>query len=54
MNSLMTKGASEYIKEEDLPPLRESDESVNLGAELQRAIQKQYVPSLRFSYSALT
>jgi hypothetical protein len=39
----MTKGASQLITDEDLVPLRESDESANLGADLQRALQKRYV-----------
>ena len=39
----MTRGASQFITDQDLVPLKESDESANLGADLQRALQKQYV-----------
>ena len=41
MTPLMKKGASQYITEDDLPLLRPEDESQNLGAELQKALQNQ-------------
>jgi hypothetical protein len=53
MNPLMTKGAAQFITEDDLPPLKASDESANLGKDLQRAMQKQYVPSLKLSCCVL-
>ncbi|KAF8159727.1 multidrug resistance-associated ABC transporter [Crassisporium funariophilum] len=40
MTGLMRKGAVQFITEEDLPPLKTSDESVNLGDDLKRALQK--------------
>ncbi|RDB20896.1 Metal resistance protein YCF1 [Hypsizygus marmoreus] len=40
MTPLMKKGASEFITEEDLPPLRPSDESANLGTDLEKALMK--------------
>jgi len=42
----MKIGASRFITEEDLPPLRKSDESVNLGNDLKKALEKQLVPYL--------
>ncbi len=39
----MKKGASEFITEEDLFPLVPADESVNLGNDLKRALEKQCV-----------
>ena len=43
MTPLMKKGASEFITEEDLFPLVPADESVNLGNDLKRALEKQCV-----------
>ncbi|KJA15567.1 hypothetical protein HYPSUDRAFT_48272 [Hypholoma sublateritium FD-334 SS-4] len=40
MTPLMKKGASEFITEEDLFPLVPADESVNLGNDLKRAMEK--------------
>lgn len=41
MSSLMKKGASKYITEEDLPSLVPHDESGRLGEDLQKALNKQ-------------
>jgi ATP-binding cassette subfamily C (CFTR/MRP) protein 1 len=41
MTPLMKKGASRVITEDDLFPLKESDESVHLGDDLKRAMEKQ-------------
>jgi len=41
MTPLMKKGASKFITEEDLFPLKTSDESVSLGNELKEAMEKQ-------------
>jgi hypothetical protein len=41
MTTLMKKGASQFITEEDLFPLKFSDESVNLGNDLKKALEKQ-------------
>lgn len=43
MTGLMKKGASQYITEDDLPPLLPRDESTALGNDLQEAMAKQYV-----------
>lgn len=43
MTPLMKKGASEFITEEDLFPLVPADESVNLGNDLKRALERQCV-----------
>ncbi|KAF9556671.1 metal resistance protein YCF1 [Agrocybe pediades] len=40
MTPLMKIGASRFITEEDLPPLRTSDKSVNLGNDLKAALEK--------------
>ncbi|TCD67602.1 hypothetical protein EIP91_012232 [Steccherinum ochraceum] len=40
MGTLMKKGAKAYITEDDLPSLVPADESENLGAKLQRAMEK--------------
>lgn len=40
MSTLMQKGSSQYITEEDLPSLVPSDESGKLGEDLQRALAK--------------
>ncbi|KII85750.1 hypothetical protein PLICRDRAFT_144304 [Plicaturopsis crispa FD-325 SS-3] len=40
MTPLMKKGASEYVTEDDLPSLLPSDESANLGHDLQQALSK--------------
>ena len=42
MNPLMTKGATEYITEKDLPALVPQDESAALGDRLTEAMHKQY------------
>jgi ATP-binding cassette subfamily C (CFTR/MRP) protein 1 len=39
----MKKGASRFITEDDLFSLRPSDESVNLGNALKKAMEKQQV-----------
>jgi hypothetical protein len=41
MTPLMKKGASQFITEDDLFPLKTSDESVNLGNKLKEAMEKQ-------------
>lgn len=42
LTPLLQKGASQFITEDDLPPLPSKDESVKLGEELENALQKQY------------
>jgi hypothetical protein len=41
MSPLVTKGAIQYITEDDLPPLQPTDESSNLGDGLKQAMKKQ-------------
>ncbi|KAJ3500325.1 hypothetical protein NLJ89_g9851 [Agrocybe chaxingu] len=40
MTPLMKKGASQYITVDDLPPLKSSDESANLGQDLKNAMER--------------
>lgn len=44
MTPLMKKGVSQFITEDDLPPLLPRDESEKLGEDLQVAMKSQYVP----------
>lgn len=44
MTPLMKKGVSQFITEDDLPPLLPRDESEKLGEDLQVAMKNQYVP----------
>lgn len=48
MDTLMQKGASEYITEDDLPALVPQDEAGQLGDRLKRAMKKQYVSAIVF------
>ena len=41
MTSLMKKGATQFITENDLPPLRSTDESISLGEDLKQALKNQ-------------
>jgi ATP-binding cassette, subfamily C (CFTR/MRP), member 1 len=41
MTPLMTKGAKEYVTEQDIPSLRPEDEAEKLGNTLQEALKKQ-------------
>jgi ATP-binding cassette subfamily C (CFTR/MRP) protein 1 len=41
MSPLMEKGASQFITEYDLPSIPPSDESANLGKDLEEALAKQ-------------
>jgi len=41
MTPLMKKGATQFITEEDLPPLTKSDESAKLGEDLKNALKTQ-------------
>jgi hypothetical protein len=41
MTPLMQKGVKQYISEQDLPALLPSDESENLGSDLEIAMAKQ-------------
>ena len=41
MSPLVKKGAIQYITEDDLPPLKPSDEASNLGEDLKQAMKKQ-------------
>ena len=43
MSPLVKKGAIQFITEDDLPPLKPTDESVNLGDDLKQALKNQYV-----------
>lgn len=43
MTPLMKKGVAQFITEDDLPSLRPSDESGQLGKGLDRALVKQSV-----------
>jgi hypothetical protein len=37
----MKKGAVQVITEDDLPPLKPTDESINLGEDLKQALKNQ-------------
>ena len=41
MSPLVKKGAVQYITEEDLPPLKPTDESRTLGEDLNQAMKNQ-------------
>jgi hypothetical protein len=41
MSPLVKKGAIQFITEEDLPPLKPTDESYNLGEDLKQALKKR-------------
>ena len=41
MSPLVKKGAVQYITEDDLPPLKPTDESRNLGEDLNQAMKNQ-------------
>ena len=41
MSPLVEKGAIQFITEDDLPPLKPTDESHNLGEDLKRALKNQ-------------
>ena len=43
MTPLLRNGASQFVTEEDLPPLPSKDESKQLGEKLEKALEKQYV-----------
>lgn len=43
MTALMRKGTGQFITEKDLPPLLDQDKSANLGRDLKKALEKQYV-----------
>ena len=43
MNTLMKKGATEYVTEKDLPALVPEDEAAALGDRLTNAMRKQCV-----------
>lgn len=42
----MRKGTRQFITEHDLPPLLDNDKSANLGRDLSKALEKQYVVRL--------
>lgn len=44
MTPLMKKGVQQYITEQDLPALIPSDESENLGKDLEKAMAKRCEP----------
>lgn len=41
MTPLMQKGTAQFITEDDLPPLKSADESINLGNELNKSLKNQ-------------